>query len=286
MMNTSLTIAVASGKGGTGKTTIATNLAFALCQSEQVQLLDCDVEEPNDHLFLHPSFTQREDVAIAVPMIDKSRCIVCGRCRDFCMFNAITRIGDQMMAFPELCHGCGGCRFICPSHAITEGQRVIGAIEMGTVQQMAFAHGRSKVGNALTPPIIRRVKEKIAKERVTILDAPPGTSCPVVTTLDGADFVILVTEPTPFGLHDLRLAVEVVRKMEIPFGVVINRADLGNAGVESYCQQEAIPILLTIGFKREYAATYAKGLLIAEKDPTLARELREMFHAIQRRVGE
>ncbi|MCG8639707.1 MAG: ATP-binding protein [Desulfobacterales bacterium] len=284
-MKNNFTIAIASGKGGTGKTTIATNLAYALQRTESVQLIDCDVEEPNSHLFLHPFLQNNETVGISTPVVTQEQCIACGRCRDFCVYNAITLLDQTVMVFPELCHGCGGCSFICPTHAISEEQRPIGIIEEGIAKNIFFLHGVSNIGNALSPPIINALKEKVSQEMLTILDAPPGTSCPVVTTLEGTDYVILVTEPTPFGLHDLQLTVQVVRKLGIPFGVIINRADLGNALVEEYCQSEKISILLKVGFHKEYAISYARGEMIIDKDPQLGDALCEMYQEIVRRMS-
>lgn len=281
-MQNDLTIAIASGKGGTGKTTVATNLAYAIKDQVHLQLIDCDVEEPNSHLFLQPTFHNREQVMIPVPNVNQDECIACGKCRDLCVFNAITLIGEKVLVFPELCHGCGGCSYICPVQAIGEDFREIGEIAEGEIPGVEFLHGRSKIGNPLTPPIIKELKKKIANDRVTILDAPPGTSCPVVATLIDVDYVILVTEPTPFGLHDLQLTVEVVRQLEIPFGVIINRFGLGYSEMERYCQKEEIPILMKIPFRREYASCYAQGKMIVEQDRQLAERFRQVFQEIVR----
>lgn len=286
LVKNNLTIAIASGKGGTGKTTVATNLAYVLQKTESVQLIDCDVEEPNCHLFLHPFLQNHESVGISIPVVAPDHCIACGRCRDFCVYNAITLFDQTVLVFPELCHGCGGCSFICPTHAISEKQRVIGIVEEGIAENIFFLHGVSEIGNALSPPIIHVLKEKISNEMLTILDAPPGTSCPVVTTLEGVDYVILVTEPTPFGLHDLQLTVQLVRKLGIPFGVVINRADLGNAQVEAYCLSEKISILLKVGFQKEYAVSYARGEMIVDRDPRLGDALHNMYQEIVRGMSE
>lgn len=284
-MKSKLTIAIASGKGGTGKTTLATNLAYSLRHMESIQLIDCDVDEPNSHLFLHPVFQTQTDVGIPVPVIDQSLCTSCGRCKNFCVYSAITLIAQTVLVFPEQCHGCGGCAFICPAHAIKEEQKIIGRLEEGYAQNIQFTHAALQIGSALTPPLIRALKQRISQHKVTILDAPPGTSCPVVTTLEGTDYVILVTEPTPFGLHDLNLTVQVVRKLGIPFGVVINRSDLGNCNVEEYCRNKEIPVLLKIGFKEEYAGWYARGEIIAEHDPVLCQELKNIYRQIAGRFA-
>lgn len=257
-------ISVASGKGGTGKTTIATNLAVSL--GKGIKFLDCDVEEPNAHLFLRPNIDYSEIVTVPVPEIDLEKCDFCGKCAEFCQFNAISVMGKNILTFPELCHGCGGCSLICPKEAISERPREIGILEHGFSGEIEFVHGRLKIREAMAVPLIERVKKHIDAEKTVIIDAPPGTSCPVIATIKNSDFVILVTEPTPFGLHDLRLAVGVARVLRLPMGIVINRADLGDKGVFEYCEKEGIPILITIPFEREIAESYARGELLAKKD--------------------
>ncbi len=257
-------ISVASGKGGTGKTTIATNLAVSL--EKGIKFLDCDVEEPNAHLFLRPNIDYSEVVTVPVPEIDLEKCDFCGKCAEFCQFNAISVMGKNILTFPELCHGCGGCSLICPKEAISERPREIGILEHGFSGEIEFVHGRLKIREAMAVPLIERVKKHIDAEKTVIIDAPPGTSCPVIATIKNSDFVVLVTEPTPFGLHDLRLAVGVARVLRLPMGIVINRADLGDKGVFEYCEKEGIPILITIPFEREIAESYARGELLAKKD--------------------
>ena len=257
-------ISVASGKGGTGKTTIATNLAVSL--GKGIKFLDCDVEEPNAHLFLRPNIDYSEIVTVPVPEIDLEKCDFCGKCAEFCQFNAISVMGKNILTFPELCHGCGGCSLICPKEAISERPREIGILEHGFSGEIEFVHGRLKIREAMAVPLIERVKKHIDAEKTVIIDAPPGTSCPVIATIKNSDFVVLVTEPTPFGLHDLRLAVGVARVLRLPMGIVINRADLGDKGVFEYCEKEGIPILITIPFEREIAESYARGELLAKKD--------------------
>lgn len=257
-------ISVASGKGGTGKTTIATNLAVSL--EKGIKFLDCDVEEPNAHLFLRPNIDYSEIVTVPVPEIDLEKCDFCGKCAEFCQFNAISVMGKNILTFPELCHGCGGCSLICPKEAISERPREIGILEHGFSGEIEFVHGRLKIKEVMAVPLIERVKKHIDAEKTVIIDAPPGTSCPVIATIKNSDFVVLVTEPTPFGLHDLRLAVGVARVLRLPMGIVINRADLGDKGVFEYCEKEGIPILITIPFEREIAESYARGELLAKKD--------------------
>lgn len=258
-------ISVASGKGGTGKTTVATSLARSATGT--VQLLDCDVEEPNAHLFLKPEILARHSVSTMVPEIDQARCSGCRRCADICRFGAITVVGGTVLTFPALCHGCGGCVAVCPEGAIGEGGRELGVIETGKSDGLMFGAGRLRVGEAMAPPLIRKVREQTIPSALTIIDAPPGTSCPVIAAMRATDFVLLVTEPTPFGLHDLQLAVAAVRLLAIPCGLVINRADLGDAAVYDYARREALPVLLEIPFDREIATAYAEGRLLAEALP-------------------
>jgi MinD superfamily P-loop ATPase len=272
-------ISVASGKGGTGKTTIATSLALSLGEA---QFLDCDVEEPNAHIFLKPHIDETISVGIPVPQVDESRCNFCGKCARVCEFNAIVVIKKKVLFFPELCHGCGACSYICPEKAINEVDRAIGVIEKGRSGNIDFIHGILNVGEPMAPPLIRQVKRHANRNSNTIVDASPGTSCPVVEAVNGSDFCVLVTEPTPFGLHDLRLAVEMLRKLAIPFGVVINCADIGDEGVERYCKAEDIPILMTIPWDRRIAEAYSQGVPLVEVRP----EFREGFSSLYGKIQE
>ncbi|MFZ0430702.1 MAG: ATP-binding protein [Acidobacteriota bacterium] len=269
-----MTLAVASGKGGTGKTTVALNLARVACSP--IQLLDCDVEAPNAHLFVGGSVGRSVTVSIPVPEVDPSRCDGCGKCSQFCQFHAIVSIGTTPLVFPELCHGCGGCALFCSRRAIRERPRRIGVIEERLVGDVTLVQGRLDVGVALAPPLIRAVKGALVADSPAILDAPPGTSCPVVTTLLGTDFVVLVTEPTRFGLHDLSLAVDMVRALAIPFGVVVNRVGVGDGRVHRFCRDQGIPILLEIPDDRRIAEAYARGKIIVDALP----EYRERFEAL------
>jgi len=196
-------IAIASGKGGTGKTLVATSLALSLKDKERVQLLDCDVEEPNDHVLLKPTITHSELVVIPVPEVDEGKCTYCGKCAEVCAFNAIAVLGEHVLVFPELCHGCGACSYLCPEGAISEKAKEIGVVESGNSDGIAFAHGKLAIGEAMSVPVIRRVKEDARHQDTVIIDVPPGTSCPVVESIKDSDFCLLVTEPTPFGLNDL-----------------------------------------------------------------------------------
>jgi MinD superfamily P-loop ATPase len=267
-------LAVASGKGGTGKTTVSVNLAQVY--GSHVQLLDCDVEEPNAHLFLKGAVRSQETVTIPIPEVDQSLCDACGECSRFCQYHAIVSLKTAPLVFPELCHGCGGCALVCPRRAIRETDRRIGMIEVLQSDSVTLVQGRLDVGVATTPPLIRAVKARVQSGTLAILDAPPGTSCPVVTALRGADFVVLVTEPTPFGLHDLKLAVEVVWELGIPFGVVVNRMGVGDDRVHLFCLKEEIPILVEIPDDRRIAEAYSGGKLIVEALP----EYRSLFEGL------
>ncbi len=277
-----LRIAIGSGKGGTGKTTVAVNLA--LVATGEIQLLDCDVEEPNAHLFLRPQIERRESVGIRVPEILADRCNGCGACGRLCQYGAIAPIRPTPLVFPKLCHGCGGCRLVCEMDAIREQVREIGHVEIGHVQVGAgglirFAHGRLNIGEVSAPPLIRAVKGH-AQGALTLIDAPPGTSCPVIESVREADFVLLVTEPTPFGLHDLVLAVEMVRTLGLPCGVVINRADLGSGDVRDYCATQHLPVLLEIPDDRRIAAAYARAVPAVEA----IAEYRDRFRQLLERI--
>ncbi|MDY0185546.1 MAG: ATP-binding protein [Desulfuromonadaceae bacterium] len=277
------TLAIASGKGGTGKTTLATALAEAA--GIPVTLRDCDVEEPNAHLFIRPQWHCHTEQTRPVPQIDQERCTACGACAELCQFNAIAVAGGRAMVFAELCHSCGGCRRICPEGAISDKEVAIGTLDCGTQHKnpttpINFIQGKLAIGQVMAPPLIRAVKHIKAKETLNILDCPPGTSCPMITAVRGSDFVILVTEPTPFGLNDLELAVETVRQLQIPFAVVINRADSGDSGVRSYCRSNNIDIALEIPWKREIAEAYSRGDSLCDAAPELKQQLHTMLQQI------
>ena len=281
-------ISIASGKGGTGKTTIAVNLAVSVSNA---QILDCDVEEPNSHIFIKPKIQKKEPVFIPVPKIDESKCNYCGKCAQVCVYNAIAVLESKTLIFPNLCHGCGSCSYFCPQGAIKEVNKEIGYVEIGSKDELQFVHGKLNIGEMMAPPLIKAVKKYISAKggsapggnptKTVIIDAPPGTSCPVITAVKNSDFVILVTEPTPFGLNDLILAVEVVKILNIPFGVVINRSDLGNKDTDGYCGKENIPILMRIPFKKEIAVAYSKGLLVVEALPEYKKSFQELFRKIK-----
>ncbi|HEY55284.1 MAG TPA: P-loop NTPase [Dehalococcoidia bacterium] len=279
-------IAVASGKGGTGKTLVATSLALSLKDSRKVRLLDCDVEEPNAHIFLRPVITGKEAVCIQVPKVDEKKCTYCGKCAEVCAYNALAVLPDRVLVFPELCHGCGACSYLCPEEAISEQGRETGVVEWGNADGIEFVQGRLTVGEAMAPPVIRRVKEQADGNGVVIIDIPPGTSCPVVEAVKDSDFCLLVTEPTPFGLNDLVLAVETIRQLGIPCGVVLNRAGVGDNKVEEYCRKENIPIMLTIPLDTEIARLYSKGITLAEGMPQWRESFGQLFDSIKETVDE
>ncbi len=274
-------IAIASGKGGTGKTFIATNLARVFNGS--VQVLDCDVDAPNDHLFLNGEMISQETVSVPIPEIVVDLCDGCGECARFCAFHALAVIAKQkkVLVFPEMCHGCGGCVRVCSRQAIREVSRPVGTITTTRSHHITLVQGRSNVGVAMVPPIIRAVRRKVDLGVPAIIDAPPGTSCPMVCSVYGAGFMVLVTEPTPFGMHDLQLAVKVARLLEVPCGIVINRADIGDGRVHSYASEQNIPVLAEIPFDRSVAATCAQGRLIVEESPSFRALFERLWETIE-----
>jgi MinD superfamily P-loop ATPase len=272
-------LAIASGKGGTGKTTVAVNLA--LVADRPVHLLDCDVEEPNAHLFLKTTGLRQQIVSIPIPKVNEARCNGCGRCSRFCKFNAIACFGTAPYISAELCHSCGGCIRVCPRGALYEVPHRIGVINFSQRGTVTLVEGKLDVGVVWIPPLIREVKKVTPADGFVIVDAPPGTACPVAASLNGSDFVLLVTEPTPFGLHDLGLAVEVVRQLDVPFGVVVNRAGIGDDRVESYCRGQGIAILAEIPNDRRIAEAYSRGEPIVEALP----EYRALFVRLLDRIA-
>lgn len=270
-------IAIASGKGGTGKTTVATNLAWTIASvGDKVSYIDCDVEEPNGHIFLKPEIDSRQRATMDYPVINEETCISCGKCAEICQYKAIMFLGDKSVVLPEMCHSCGGCLLVCPVGAITYEKREIGIIETGKSNGVNFVHGMLKIGQVMSPPLIKQTKMHISEDGITIIDSPPGTSCPVIESVKSSDYVLLVTEPTPFGLSDFKLAVEVINKLKIPFGAFINRSDIGPRDTVNFCKKNRIPILSSLPDDRHIAETYSKGIIASET----SSEIRNIFVAL------
>ncbi len=279
-------IAIASGKGGTGKTLISTNLARVALEKGRVCLFDLDVEEPNAHLFFQQIKQQSQAVEKMIPVVDDSICELSGVCSKVCEYHAIITLANQVMVFPELCHSCYGCLEMCPSHAISEGKKQIGQIKHGTKNGLQLVSGLLKVGESSTTALIRDVKKFPVQEcEWYIYDAPPGTSCPVIETVKDLDYVVLVGEPTPFGLHDLNLLVQVLQEIGQPFGVVVNKSVPGNERIEKYCAQKDIDILAHIPLRSDIAGAYAKGQLASEVLPDMHVLFTELLETVKQKVG-
>lgn len=274
-------IAIASGKGGTGKTLVATSLALSLAKEHNVQLLDCDVEEPNDEIFLKPAITSSEQAVIQVPVVDEAKCTHCGECARVCVYHALAVLPNQVLTFHQLCHGCGACAYLCPEGAITEQPREIGRVDTGRANGIGFVQGVLNVGEAMAPPVIRQVKKHIANNGVALIDSSPGTSCPVIEAMKGSDYCLLVTDPTPFGLNDLALAVGAVRALGIPCGVVINRSGPNDTATDEYCRREGLPILMRIPLDIEIARMYSRGIPLVEGKPEWTDRFIDLFRRIE-----
>ena len=283
--NVEMIISIASGKGGTGKTLVATSLALSLDKNIPVQFLDCDVEEPDAHILLKPSFSHRQTVSIPVPKLDEEKCSYCGKCAEVCAYNAIAVANQVVLIFPELCHGCGTCSYFCPEEALTEEEREVGILETGQSNGIEFIHGRLTIGEAMPTPVIREVKKHINQNVIVIVDVAPGTSCPVVESVKDSNFCLLVTEPTPFGLNDLILAVDMLRKLEIPCAVVINRDGTGDNKLEEYCLSQDIPILLRIPLDIEIARLYSQGINLVEGRPQWKEAFVSLYRDIEQKLS-
>ncbi|MFW6153588.1 MAG: ATP-binding protein [Planctomycetota bacterium] len=279
-------IAVASGKGGTGKTTVATSLAVVASGADRrVGYVDCDVEEPNGALFLKPRFTETRPVHVPVPTVNDEMCTRCGRCGEICQFNAIAVMERQVLVFPELCHACGGCRLVCPTGAITETPRRTGQLQLGSADGIPCIQGLLNIGEPISPPIIAAARKAAPEVDLLVIDAPPGTSCPVIESLRETDFVLLITEPTPFGLHDLKLAVEMVRALCLPFAVVINRSDAGDDRTRRYCDDEGIDVLAEIPDDRRIAEAYSRGTLACEASQAYRERIEHLLERLEALTG-
>ncbi len=277
-------VSIASGKGGTGKTTVATNLALFLSgeKSQGLQFLDCDVEEPNAYIFLKPKIEKARPVSLLIPNVDLKKCNFCGECAKVCAYNAIVVLKKEVLTFPELCHGCGGCSLLCPENAISEREREIGVLEEGRSGSIKFVQGRLNVGEPMATPVIRAVKKTTGPNGITIIDVPPGTSCPVIEAINHSDFCLLVTEPTPFGLHDLKLTVELLEKLVIKHGVLINRAGIGDEKVKEYCAKKGVPIMAQIPYDEQIAFLYSRGIPLLVN----AGRYREIFRRLWSRIED
>ncbi|MDI6885522.1 MAG: ATP-binding protein [archaeon] len=271
-------ITIAAGKGGTGKTLVATSLALSI---DNVQFIDCDVEEPDAHILLRPEIFSRKPVFIPVPQVDEEKCTGCGKCSEVCVYHAIAVFSQRVLIFPELCHGCGACVHLCPENAISEEGMKVGVVESGKADGIEFIQGKLDIGKPMPTPVIREVKREINPKRTVIIDVAPGTSCPMAEAVKGSDFCILVTEPTPFGLYDLKLAIEVVKKLKVNFGVIINRDGIGDYRLEDYCKSEEIPVLLKIPFQRKIAELYSKGVSLVSGMPEWKEDFNNLFREIK-----
>jgi len=275
-------ISIASGKGGTGKTTVAASLASVIPESVYI---DCDVEEPNGHLLLKPEFISEESADKLLPLIDQEKCSFCGKCVEVCEFNALINLKFEIVLFEEMCHGCGACKYFCPSKGITERVKEIGTVRIGiTNDKTLFADGLLNIGEVAAAPLIKEVKKKIIKGKVNIIDSPPGTSCSMIEAVKDSDYCLLVTESTPFGLNDLKLAIGVLKSIDIPFGVVINKYNSSFEEMENYLNANNIEVLLKIPFDRRFAESYSEGILPVKKYPELKMDFYGLHKKIMKKV--
>ncbi len=280
-------LTVASGKGGTGKTTVSVNLAVLAADSGHVvHFCDCDVEEPNAHLFLNPKWEEKKEITLPLPVVDQDRCSHCGQCAEICEFNAIISLPARTIVFDDLCHACSGCWLVCPEKAIAQGKRIIGETETGQAGKLRFTHGRLRIGETQVPPLVDAVKAAANSAHLVIRDAPPGVTCPAVATLHGSDFILLVTEPTPFGLSDLKAAVELVRDLNLPCAVLVNRHGSGDERVAEYCKTENLRLLKGVPFSREAAEAISRGELIVETVPAMRAAMAGVLEEILEMIEE
>ncbi len=278
-------ISVASGKGGTGKTMVATNLALSI-KNQPVQLLDCDVEEPNAHIFFQSKQVEQTAVSVQIPEVDEEKCVGCGKCSELCVFNAITNIGSSVLTFEEMCHSCGVCWNFCPAEAIKPKNREIGLVTKAAVDGLTLVTGKLNIGSHISPPVIKAVKQQCLDDGINILDGPPGSSCPVMTTVENTDFCVLVTEPTPFGLNDLKLAHSMIKVLGVPCGVVINRDGPDSVLIEKFCRENDLNILMRIPLDIGIARSYSKGVPLVKDNPSWQEKFYHLYQAIKEEVQE
>ncbi|RYD05525.1 hypothetical protein N752_09265 [Desulforamulus aquiferis] len=281
-----MNISVASGKGGTGKTMVATSLALAILNDQPVQLLDCDVEEPNAHLFIRQDAIKSTNVSLPIPQVDYDKCQYCGKCAEVCRFKAIAFLKKTLVIFPDVCHSCSACWHFCPSGALVPAPRKVGTVNIGRSGELKLITGRLNLGIHASPPVIKAVRNTAEKEIITIIDGPPGSSCPVMAAVEGTDYCLLVTEPTPFGLNDLSLAVDMLNVLKVPYGVIINRDVPGSEIIDRYCQEKGIRILLRIPLQMEIARSYSRGITLVEHDSAWTERFAELFRQVRREVAK
>lgn len=279
-------ISVASGKGGTGKTLVATSLALSLIDLEEpIQLLDCDVEEPNAHIFFPIATISEHQVSLPIPKVNYNKCQYCGKCSEVCQFNAIALMKRTLVIFPDVCHSCGGCWHLCPSGALEPSPREVGHVSVNQAGPLRLVSGKLKLGTHISPPVVQAVRKMEDSEGIVIIDGPPGSSCPTMTAVADTDYCILVTEPTPFGLNDLSLAAEMLQVLGIPCGVIVNRDVLGNDLIDGYCQEKGLDILMRIPFQREIARSYAKGIPLVKSHPEWQEKFYQLYQKISQEVA-